>query len=59
MNISIISTYKNEVTNDQFMARKVSEVLLDLAESHLQSPELSHFISEDGVNKIRKTLANK
>lgn len=57
MNISIISTYKNETSSSQITARKVSQVLLDLAESHLQSPELSHFISEDGVNKVRKKLA--
>lgn len=57
MNISIISTYKKETSSNHFTARKVSEVLLHLAESHLQSPELSHFISEDGVNKVRKKLA--
>lgn len=57
MNISIISTYKSEVSKDQIVARKVSKVLLELAEIHLKSPDTKHFISEDGIEKLRRKLA--
>lgn len=56
MNISVISSYKNEVSTDRFVARKISKVLLELAESHLNSPDTRHLISEQGVDKIRKKL---
>ena len=57
MNISIISTYKNEAREEPFTAKKVSKVLLELAEMHLASPDTSHLISEDGVNKLRRKLS--
>ncbi|MEP1032305.1 hypothetical protein [Ekhidna sp.] len=59
MNISIISTYKKEVSEEQFVAKKVSRVLLELAELHLKSPDTSHLISEDGIEKLRKKLGNR
>lgn len=57
MNISIISSYRNEVSEERFVAKKVSKVLLELAELHLKSPDTSHLISEDGVEKLRQKLS--
>ena len=52
MNVSIISTYvKNE--NKPFNSRRFTKVLLELAEIHLNSPETSHLISREGVEKVR------
>ncbi len=57
MNISIISTYKNDASEKRFVAKKVSKVLLELAELHLKSPDTSHLISENGVEKLRRKLS--
>ncbi|MEO9484795.1 MAG: hypothetical protein ABJG47_15150 [Ekhidna sp.] len=57
MNVSIISTYK-EGKSSENKSRKISKVLLEIAETHLKSPETSHFISLDGVEKVRKKLAS-
>jgi hypothetical protein len=57
MNISIISTYGKRNSNE-FGARKISRILLELAEEHLQSPETSHYISSDGIEKVKKKLAS-
>ncbi|WP_436516535.1 hypothetical protein [Ekhidna sp. To15] len=57
MNISIISTYKSEVSEKRFVAKNVSRVLLELAELHLKSPDTCHLISEDGVEKLRRKLS--
>lgn len=55
MNLSILSTYKQE----KRAARKstpdeISKILLELAEIHLSSPDTSHLISVEGVEKLRK-----
>ncbi len=55
MNISIISTYKSEVSK-KTEASKVSKVLLELAENNLMCPDTSHYISEAGVEKLRKKV---
>lgn len=55
MNISIISTYKREVSKKN-EASKLSRVLLELAENNLMSPDTSHYISESGIEKLRKKV---
>ncbi|MEQ8904192.1 hypothetical protein [Ekhidna sp.] len=57
MNVSIISTYGKR-RSTEFGAKKISKILLELAEEHLQSPENSHYISVDGIEKLKKKLAS-
>ncbi len=37
-------------------SRKISRVLLELAEKHLTSPETRHLISEEGMERVRQRL---
>lgn len=59
MNVSIISTYKRDLSKERAASKKLSSILLELAEMNLKCPDSRHYISEDGVEKLRKKLAVK
>ena len=43
-------------SNKSDQSKKLSKVLLELAEKHLMSPDTSHFISEEGVKRVKQKL---
>ena len=45
-----------EEPNKSNQSKKLSKVLLEIAEMDLKSPETSHFISEEGVERVRQKL---
>jgi len=55
MNVSIISTYGRK-EKKAFCAQRLKGVLIELAESELYSPEYSHLISREGVEKVKRKL---
>ncbi|WP_424964285.1 hypothetical protein [Ekhidna sp.] len=58
MNVSIISTYGRMENRKESGLRKIRKTLLELAENHLNSPETSHLISREGVEKLKRKLAS-
>lgn len=58
MNISIISTYGRMENRKESSLMKIRKTLLEVAENHLNSPETSHLISREGVEKLKRKLAS-
>ena len=58
MNVSIISTYREKNVFEKKEPKRLSKVLLELAEVNLKSPECRHFISLEGIAKVKKKLAS-
>ncbi len=57
MDLSAITTTKDNSNNSTASAKKISMILLELAELNLESPETCHYISESGLEKVRRKLA--
>lgn len=59
MNISIISTYgKKKSPKYQSKARRLTQLLLEIAEKNLECPENKHLISLNGIEKVKRKLAS-
>ncbi len=55
MNLSILPSYRTD-KSQTFNKSKISRVLLELAEIHLNSPESSDLISRKGIEKLRNKV---
>ncbi|MEQ9468105.1 MAG: hypothetical protein RLN88_11875 [Ekhidna sp.] len=58
MNVSIISTYREKKAAEvQPRAKRLSRLLLEIAERNLECPESGHLISLNGIEKLKRKLA--